>query len=271
MTSYRDEQIQACAVQFLLDGGERDAANLLLSCELTALWLGEVSVEDDWNSYHRTDNGYKIVLSSHYAAHTVLKNWENPLAQAIRAALESALLSYPASSSSQSPAPEDDPVIVKISIGARMVDTGETWKEELLEMARGKTVFNQGIAADSSKTMRTWNNLRFGSESEVRIAQALDRAKVLFFPNCRARLNTADGNGRENREPDFLVCFEGKWGIIEVDGAPFHPPSRTVHDHERDRLFKNYGIRTVEHFDSGQCLGDPDYVVRKFLALLKQS
>ena len=106
-------------------------------------------------------------------------------------------------------------------------------------------------------------------ESEVRIAQALDRAEVLFLPNCMARLGVADD--RKNREADFLVCASGKWGILEVDGEPFHPPSRTVHDHTRDRLFKDHGIRVVEHFDADACFEQPDEVVMRFLKLLLAS
>jgi hypothetical protein len=66
-----------------------------------------------------------------------------------------------------------------------------------------------------------WQNLSFSSVSEVKIAQALDRVGVLFFPNCRGRLTTTQG--RRNRECDFLVCYEGIWGILEVDGEPYHP------------------------------------------------
>lgn len=79
---------------------------------------------------------------------------------------------------------------------------------------------NQAVEAVSA---RIWNNLRFRSESEVRIAQALDRAGVLFLPNCKARLGSPEG--RRNRESDFMICYEGKWGILEMDGEPFHPLS----------------------------------------------
>jgi hypothetical protein len=111
-----------------------------------------------------------------------------------------------------------------------------------------------------------WKGLRFRSQTEVRIAQQLDRRKVIFFPNCKARLGFRE---RENREPDFLVCYEGKWGILEVDGGDTHPPSRAAEDHERDRLFKQHGIILVEHFDASECWENADGVVRKFLSLLR--
>jgi very-short-patch-repair endonuclease len=101
------------------------------------------------------------------------------------------------------------------------------------------------------------------------VAQALDRAGVLFLPNCRARLNLNDK--RTNREADFLVCHHGKWGILEVDGEPFHPPSRTVQDHERDRLFQKHGIKTIEHYDATRCYNAPSDVVAEFLQLLSNA
>jgi len=120
-----------------------------------------------------------------------------------------------------------------------------------------------------AKSARVWNNLRFRSASEVQIAQALDRAGVLFLPNCKARLGLPES--RRNREADFLVGYEGKWGILEVDGEPFHPPSRTAEDHERDRLFHDHGILVVEHFDANKCYENPDDVVRRFLEILKKA
>ena len=113
---------------------------------------------------------------------------------------------------------------------------------------------------------KVWENLRFRSESEIRIAQALDKVQgVLFFPNAKARLGHP--RGRENREPDFLVCYKGKWGILEVDGPSHHQAAK---DHARDRLFKLHGISFVEHFEATDCYENPERVVQQFLYLLSQ-
>jgi len=113
-----------------------------------------------------------------------------------------------------------------------------------------------------------WQNLSFSSVSEVKIAQALDRVDVLFFPNCHGRLTTTQG--RRNRECDFLVCYEGIWGILEVDGEPFHPASRATEDHKRDGFFLDHGV-WVHRFDSNECFNHPDDVVQRFLERLKRS
>jgi hypothetical protein len=139
-----------------------------------------------------------------------------------------------------------------------------------------KTTFEE-IIMKTNSTYKTipiqrkkieWQNLSFSSVSEVKIAQALDRVGVLFFPNCRGRLSTTQG--RQNRECDFLICYDGIWGILEVDGEPFHPPSRAAEDHKRDGFFLDHGV-WVHRFDANECFNCPDGVVRRFLERLKRS
>jgi hypothetical protein len=142
------------------------------------------------------------------------------------------------------------------------------WRKELEQAARSKGVNNQGVAIGQSATIY-WEGLRFRSQSEVRIAMELQKRNILFFPNCLGRLRKEDGFG--NAEPDFLVCSEGKWGIIEVDGEPFHPPTRTAAEQIRDRWFKMYGVSTIEHFDAKHCFDAPGIVVEGFLRILMKA
>jgi hypothetical protein len=180
----------------------------------------------------------------------IIKNESNPIRESIKKAFNAVL-----------PAKE---YITQIIPLANLIDIEPNWKETMLDIAKGKLVHNQGIDINN-KVMITWKNLRFRSESEKKIAEALDRANVLFFPNCLARLTTTDG--RKNKEPDFLICHNGKWGILEVDGEPYHPPTRTVEDHKRDRDFIAYKI-FVQHYDAAECYNQPDRVVQNFLSLL---
>ncbi len=125
-------------------------------------------------------------------------------------------------------------------------------------------VSNRGVNAPYK-----WRGFYFRSKTEIKIAEAFDRAGVLFYPNSKARLNAL--TGRDTKETDFLVFHAGKWGILEVDGEPWHPPSRVVHDHERDRLFKVHGVRIVEHYDATRCWNDSNQVVQEFLQIVSQS
>jgi hypothetical protein len=56
-----------------------------------------------------------------------------------------------------------------------------------------------------------WRGLRFRSQSELRVARALERAGAAFSPTLAARVGpTADA--RESREVDFLVMSRGNVG-----------------------------------------------------------
>jgi hypothetical protein len=209
---------------------------------------------DTWYVGDEIHYAQHVKITGPRAAYDVLSDSSHPLYQPIRRAIEA--VSPPGT------------YIRHFTIHAELIDIDPFWRTELLEIARGRGVNNQ-LVEEARARIRTWNNLRFRSQSEVRIAQALDRAAVFFLPNCKGRLNAP--SGRDNREPDFLVCLDGKWGILEVDGEPFHPPSRTVHDHERDRLFKSHGVRVVEHFDASECFENASGVVTRFLDILKKS
>lgn len=125
---------------------------------------------------------------------------------------------------------------------------------------------NQGVQFYSNSTIHTWQNLRFRSKTEIKIAEALDRAGVLFLPNSLARLTTP--NGRVNKEADFLICYNGKWGVLEVDG-PHHTAERRVEEQERERIFKRNGIKVVERFDAERCYNNPDEVVQDFFYMIE--
>ncbi|MBD1921290.1 pentapeptide repeat-containing protein [Microcoleus sp. FACHB-831] len=122
---------------------------------------------------------------------------------------------------------------------------------------------NQGIQFNSEDKIHYWNGLRFRSDEEVKIAEALERANVLFFPNSKVRLTTTEG--RQNQEPDFLIFHQGKWGILEV----LHQDTAAYE--ERSRLFKSHGICIVEHYDANRCSEEPDRVVQEFLEILSQA
>lgn len=246
-----DEKLQASAANYLLEGNEREVALLLLSCTLSASEPRAAESHGYGQAYD--DDWYiDIVLRGSRAAYDALRDpVDNPVYASLQEALAAVLPS--------------GVYLGAIIVRAQTVDIGPHWRREYEEAASGRTMQNQVVPTE---TVRIWNGMRFLSESEVRIARALDATGVLFLPNPIARLGRS---GRENRSPDFLVCQAGKWGILEVDGEPFHPPSRTVHDHERDRSFRSHGIKVVEHFDSAACYQRPEEVVGKFLQILEQS
>jgi hypothetical protein len=117
------------------------------------------------------------------------------------------------------------------------------------------------------------DELRFRSQGEVAIYEELKQRDVLVFPCAAAVLGQSaaeyGGVRIEKLEPDFLVCFKGKWGILEVNGDAFHSgPVTTAKDHDRARKFKQYGLFFVEAFSADECRANPTEVVDQFLMLL---
>jgi hypothetical protein len=141
------------------------------------------------------------------------------------------------------------------------------WRQETERALQGDgTVANQARASGTRRRPPfSWNGLAFGSESERRIAEALSKTGVLFFPLPAAVAKV------DVKEPDFVVCAEGKWGILEVQGDRFHRPETAAKEHERGRWFQRLGVRLFQIYDATRCYSEPDEVVKEFLDLLRSS
>jgi hypothetical protein len=112
------------------------------------------------------------------------------------------------------------------------------------------------------------DELRFRSKAEIAIYDELRTRRLLFFPNAAAVIG--GGQRPEKKEPDFLICSAGKWGILEVMGDNWHTPANAPKDHNRARIFKEFGILCIEFFDAETCYRSPKAVVDQFLAVLSQ-
>lgn len=130
------------------------------------------------------------------------------------------------------------------------------------EIIKPENAHNHGFLSSIEERIYHWNDLHFHSQEEIKIAEALDRANILFFPNSKARLTTPEG--RQNQEPGFLIFHQGKWGILELSH------SDTEKDEERDRLFASHGISLIHYCDANRCSKEPDRVVQEFLDILSQ-
>ena len=240
------DRFMASMARFLIEGDEREEARLLLAC----------TVDSQEHTEHQQHGppSEELVLTFYgpRKVYDLLRDHSSNLYAAFQHAAEAMM-----------PSGFDYPVIhARASI---VVPNSADWRNELLAILDGRDVDNQAIGFKATKT---YKGLRFRSESEIRIAQALDRAGVMYVPNCRARIGSTER--RRNCEADFLVMLDGKWGVLEVDGEQWHA-GLASRDHERDRPFHFHGAHKVQRFDAGECFENPDGVVRKFLALLRRS
>lgn len=255
------EVLLASAVQYLIQGEQHDAALLLLFCnvEYSDNMQPHYHREEDWLEPPSVSD-IELNLTGPRLVYDTLERdgWLEDGAMA-----EQREVIYQAFCA-VSPHEWE---FGRFRVRAQLVDNLDaSWRSELTEIAHGRGVHNQGVEIPGRSVVTWKGNIKFRSETERRIAIALDATGVLFLPNCLARLSA--GDSRVTKESDFLVCRDGKWGILEVDG-PFHP--RAALDHSRDRLFQAYKIRVIHRFDWQACLDDAPGVVREFLTLLDKN
>jgi uncharacterized protein YjbI with pentapeptide repeats len=112
----------------------------------------------------------------------------------------------------------------------------------------------------------SWQGMRFRSQVEIKVAQALEERGLLYCPNTLARL----GNYHKSFEVDFLVCCPTRWGfrwvVLEVDGY-WHLPQKRAQEHARERVFEHSGVR-VHRFEASLCEQDPHAVVSELIDLI---
>lgn len=265
-TEMSPELLHGSALAFLLEGDDEEAADALARCTVERVfeetyfgssvgWTLTINIRCPRAVYDqvRDDNELLNSEASHgYGDFSVLIA-KGKLAGRLREAV-SAVIPHEAD-------------LHHVHYRAHVADIGD--KHMLADMIAQTFGGNINNQAPLAREARFWNDLRFRSATEIKIAQALDEAGVMFFPLCRVRVTL--GKQRVTREPDFLVSHHGKWGILEVDGGPFHPATRTTQDHERDRLFHSHGVRVVQHFDAEQCYQHPKLVVNQFLDILAKN
>lgn len=124
----------------------------------------------------------------------------------------------------------------------------------------------------SRRTYKEWGGMYFRSNSEIRIAEELERRGILYFANCQGRMSaenspvTAQSKFFTGRvEVDFLVCSQGKLLALEVDGQHHRSDAQVEIDRQRDRLLLKQGIPTIR-FSAKDCTQKPEDVVTELLS-----
>lgn len=128
---------------------------------------------------------------------------------------------------------------------------------------------------NNSKTytegLKEWGGMYFRSESEIRLAEELERQGLMFFANVRGRVNNITAPISKNQstgrlELDFLVFKNGQCLSLEVDGIHHNESDQKLRDYARDRLLLKEQINTVR-FVANECYESPKLVVQELLSL----
>lgn len=147
-----------------------------------------------------------------------------------------------------------------IACELRMSSTPENWRANLTDTISALSS-NQALFNFKNSDKIIHKGLNFRSKTEIRIYDALVRRQLLFFPLPVAVL----GAEHKYKEPDFVVCYNGRVGILEIHGDKWHTPMTAAQEHDRRREFAKLGITIFEVFDAGKCWHNPDEVVNVFL------
>jgi len=158
---------------------------------------------------------------------------------------------------------------MEIIYRARLIEVEDGWQNIVKSLIANSSDLNQGIVTEkvfSKKQKQPYihNEMKFASQSEIRIAQELEARNVLFFPLPLAVRAETGSFYKDHREVDFLVCHDGSWGIIEV---AYHP-DRYEKDSEKKAWFQKSGILCIEHYTAERCYREPEVVVTEFLEIL---
>ena len=130
------------------------------------------------------------------------------------------------------------------------------WREAAYASLKGGNP-NQGNLVSTGNI--TYNGRYYRSQDETVVARELDRRAILFFPLPSA------SRARVLKEPDLVIVYRGKVGILEVDGA-YHT-GRAADDHKRDLFFEQSGV-FVKHFNGDDVRANVQLVLDTFLRLL---
>lgn len=160
------------------------------------------------------------------------------------------------------------PYIYTFDLMAQRITATETWRQDFLNILKSGESLNQGKFIREEKLV-SWNNMRFASMEEMLLAQALekvkktrDNLKLVYFPNCLARV-LVDGTN-VNMYPDFLICINGKWGILEVNGKQHNLPEQAELDNNKRNLLAKAKIQM--YFYSAESIRqDAERIVCEFI------
>jgi hypothetical protein len=158
-----------------------------------------------------------------------------------------------------------------IQFRVALLEIEEGWKDIVKRLILNARDPNQGIITEKLFLNRgeqpyIYNEMKFASKTEIRIAQELEARQILFFPLPLAVRCETGKNYVDHKEVDFLICENGTWGILEVS---YHE-NRYEKDKEKDAWFKRSGILCVEHYTAERCFNRPKSVVDEFLEILRK-
>ncbi|MER5634329.1 hypothetical protein CP967_02535 [Streptomyces nitrosporeus] len=123
---------------------------------------------------------------------------------------------------------------------------GPNWREQLARELKGGHQSNQARKVRLEPRHPSEDGIHLTNEWEHRVYQVLKEHQVRLPSNETIGIMPLGALRVPGHtfEPDFLITYRGRVGVIEVDGP--HHKGRASADRSRDRLFKHAGVREVD-------------------------
>lgn len=162
-------------------------------------------------------------------------------------------------------------------IGLREIlpDVGPSWRTQLNDQIRSsRRPTNQGRRVRLQPPRFAEDHLAFTNEGEHVVYSALRKIQENDLPREETIGIYPLAGGRipgRTWEPDFLVTYRGRAGVLEIDGP--HHNSRRALDVTRDHLLRDAGIAFVDRIPV-EGLQDPAELnasLRRFLRRLRDT
>jgi hypothetical protein len=150
------------------------------------------------------------------------------------------------------------------------VPTGD-WRQRRQESRdRGERPVDNQATYSTAAAVRRRDRLNFGSAQEVSVYKALLRRQGKLPAEATIAILPGPGTRVLGRTfwPDFVVTYQGRSGMIEVDGP--HHQGRAAADHSRDALLSDAGVGHVGRITVEDAASDSelDRFVERFLQRL---
>ncbi|MFI0217296.1 hypothetical protein [Streptomyces lydicus] len=169
----------------------------------------------------------------------------------------------------------------RYSLGVTWVEVRETfpvvgpgWRELVQREISGERPTNQARQLQAAPRRWVEDSLAFTNEGEQRVYRLLKHRQEKVLPAEETIAIFPLPNGRIARrtwEPDFLVTYKGRAGILEIDG-PHHNARRAL-DVTREHLMRDSGIAYIDRVpvEALEDRAELERVLDRFLRRLAES
>lgn len=245
------------AAMLLHQRGQVHAAALLLDAQLLS-WEGQHSEDYDWML--GTGSSWDVALID--VEPYLLPRFTDERVEEIRTALHST-------------EEREGRLVRSVRMRESLPVVSGNWREQLASELGTSSPDNQARRVRLEPDHPREDNLHFTNVWERKVYVVLRAKQASLPPNDTLGIFPLPGGRVDSNstiEPDFLVTYRGRAGVIEVDGPHHASPHRRASDLSREKRLRSAGIAHVDRIDVRDTTTKPEVeaLVDTFLLRLEE-